>query len=104
MQTTEKRKTITGRRAASAAFVPIALLTAFLCSRSYVVEGIKFIEIDFLTIIGICLSLGFALIVINWWVEDGDGWADRFRLLAGCAPFAVLLWYLDPLGSGPMPL
>lgn len=104
MRPLEYKLAMAGGRLATYAFFPIALLVAFLSMRSYVTDGVTFILFDALTVTGICLSLGLALITGYWWAECGHGWADRFRLIAGCAPLFVLLWRLDPLGVTPVPL
>jgi hypothetical protein len=89
-------------RAATFAFLPIALLTGYLSTRAFVTNGVTFIVVDPLTIVGVCLTLILALITLSWWAECGHGWADRFRLFTGCAPLFFLLWRLDPLGLTPM--
>lgn len=89
-------------RLATFAFLPIALLVAFLSMRSYITGGVTFILFDALTVAGIFLSLGLALTTVYWWGECGYGWADRFRVIAGCAPLLVMLWRLDPLGLTPI--
>jgi hypothetical protein len=98
MHPQEYKLAMAGGRLATFAFFPIGSLVAFLSMRSHVTGGVTFILFDELTIAGICLSVGLALVTLFWWGECGHGWADRFRLIAGFAPLAVLLWKLDPLG------
>jgi hypothetical protein len=98
MQPLEYKLAMAGGRLATCAFFPIALLVAFLSIRYHVTNSVTFILMDGLTIFGICLSLGLALVTLFWWGECGHGWADRVRLIAGCAPLFVMLWRLDPLG------
>ena len=102
MQPLEYKLAMAGGRLATFAFLPIALFVAFLAMRSYVTDGMTFILFDALTVAGICLSLGLALVTLFWWGECGHGWADRFRLIAGSAPILVILWRLDPLGLTPI--
>ena len=90
-----------GGRLARFAFFPVAILTAYLSTRSYVLDGVTFIMFDALTITGICLSLGLALVTFFWWEECGHGLVDCLLLVAGSAPLFVLLWRLDPLGLTP---
>lgn len=104
MQPLEHELALAGRRLATCAFLPIALLVGFLSMRSYVTDGVTFIVVDALTTTGICLSVGLALVTLFWWGECGHGWTDRFRMIAGCAPLLVLLWRLDPLSLTPTPL
>jgi phosphoglycerol transferase MdoB-like AlkP superfamily enzyme len=101
MQPLEYKLAMAGRRLATFTFFPIASLVAYLSMRSEVIDGVTFIQFDALTIVGICVSLALALITGYWWGECGDGWPDRFRLIAGCSPLFVLVSRLDPLGLTP---
>jgi hypothetical protein len=102
MQPLDYKLAMAGGRLATFAFFPIALLVAFLSMRSCITDDVTFIFIDALTVTGICLSLVLALVTLFWWVECGQGWADRFCLIVGCAPLFVLLWRIDPLGHTPI--
>jgi hypothetical protein len=104
MEPLEYKLALAGRRLATYAFFPIALLAAFLSMRSYVIDGVTLILVDTLTITGFLLSLGLALVTLFWWDECGYGWADCLRMIMGCVPFLVLLWLLDPLGFAPTSL
>jgi hypothetical protein len=104
MQPLEYKLAMAGGRLATFAFLPIALLVAFVSMRTYVIDGVTFILIDALTVTGICLSLGLALVTFFWWAECGHGWADRLKFITGCAPLFVLLWRLDPLVLTPVAL
>lgn len=102
MQPLEYKLAMAGGRLSTYAFFPIALLITFLSLRSYVTDGVTFIVFDALTVTGIFLSVGLALVTLFWWGECGHGWADGFRLIVGCSPLFVLLWRLDPLGLAPV--
>ncbi len=78
--------------------VPLLLLTAYLSTRSYTVQGAEFIVVDWITITGLLCSLGMLLAVIYWWEELGHGWLDGSLALIGILPFFVLLGRLDPRG------
>ena len=77
MQPLEYKLAMTGGRLATFTFFPIALLVAFLSLRSNVTDGVTFILFDALTVTGIFLSVGLALITLFWWGECGHGWVDR---------------------------
>jgi hypothetical protein len=102
MQLALNRLAYSSRTIARIAFLPVVVLTAYLCSRTFSVEGITFIVIDALTIFGAILSMILALLVGFWWGECGHGRLDFALLIAGIAPFLILLWFLDPLGSAPV--
>ena len=84
--------------------IPMICFTAFLMTRSFTVEGIDFIVIDALTVVGIIVSTLLCLVAIFWWCECGHGYTDFAFLIASIAPLAALVYRIDPLGSGPIPL
>ena len=84
--------------------IPIICFVALLLTRSFTVEGIEFIVIDAMTVFGIIVSILLCLVAIFWWCECGYGYSDFAILIASVAPLAALVYRLDPLGSGPIPL
>jgi len=91
-------------RIARFVLLPIFVLTAFLWSRSFSVDGIEFIVVDAITVVGIIASLLLCLLGIFWWCECGHGYADFALLVACIAPLAMLIYRLDPLAAAPIPL
>jgi protein-S-isoprenylcysteine O-methyltransferase Ste14 len=91
-------------KAAAIAIVPTAMAAVFLLLRSDHAGGVRWLVVDSFSSTGIVMALGLALLTWFWWVECGHAWLDHFRLAAGCAPLALLLWAIDPLENGPMPL
>ena len=86
----------------AAALLPVGALTAFLCCRSYEVDGIAFILIDPWTVIGIIAALLLTLAALFWWDECGYGWPDLLKLCVAISPLGILLWRLDPAGIAPV--
>ena len=84
--------------------LPIIAFTAYLCSRTFSVDGIVFIVVDSLTFLGIILGCIQFTIGAMWWDECGHGYIDAGQLLLCIAPIFFLVSALDPLGQVPSSL
>ena len=89
-------------RVAALGYGPMIALVIYVASRREVVDGIDFVQMDWVSLLTLFLSVLVFLLSAFWWKECGHGVLDACLGLAGIVPCLFVFSLLDPLGAAPI--